>query len=305
MSYLLRQHLARAWQRHWPLQMASVTVMTVVLLLLNLMFLGFTTFNQMVGQWGRGLEMIVYVKENASGASLDLFKQKLEYSGDFDKIEYISKNEATKKFLTALGSESLELMSDPKWTSPIPASFELRLSERIPMAERVPSLQKWAAKIHGIDIIEDVFYGQGWVENFSRFLHSARGAVVIIWVLSLSVGLLIISNCIRLSFLQRQEEIEVLELVGATARFIRMPFLFEGISLGLAASILSLAISFALHSALLGWLGDKLDFWMALQTIAPIQPWYIAANLVTGISFGALGAWNCVRKLNTGWAAVS
>jgi cell division transport system permease protein len=284
--------------------MASVTVMTVVLLLLNFMFLGFSTFNQMIGQWGRGLEMIVYVKEEASLASLEILRQRMEKSGDFEQIHFISKNEATKKFLTALGTESLELMSDPKWNSPIPASFELRLSEKIPMEERVASLQNWAGQFHAIDYIEDVFYGQGWVENFSRFLHSARGIVVLIWVLSLSVGLLIVGNCIRLSFLQRREEIEVLELVGATAGFIRTPFLFEGICIGFAASLLSLALSFALHTILLGWLGHKLDFWMALQQVAPIQPWYIAVNLVTGIAFGALGAWNCVRKLNTGWAAV-
>src|SRR3954468_10313665 len=98
--------------------MASVTVMTVVLLILNLMFLGFTTFNQMVGQWGRGLEMIVYVKEDAPTIGVDKFRSRLQMSGDFDKIEYISKTEATKKFLTALGSESLELLSDPKWRSP-------------------------------------------------------------------------------------------------------------------------------------------------------------------------------------------
>jgi cell division transport system permease protein len=303
-SHMMRQHLFRAWSRHWPLQMASVTVMTVVLLILNFMFLGFSTFNQMVGQWGRGLEMIVYVKEDAPSASLESLRQKIETSGDFDQIQYISKNEATKKFLTSLGGESLELMKDPKWTSPIPASFELRLSEKIPMEDRVGQLQSWAAQIHGLDYVEDVFYGQGWVENFSRFLHSARGAVIALWALSLSVGLLIVSNCIRLSFLQRKEEIEVLELVGATAQFIRMPFLVEGISIGLTASVLSLLLSFVLHSAMLGWLGHKLDFWLALQQIAPMQPWYVIANLLTGVGFGALGAWNCVRKLNTGWAAV-
>src|SRR5580692_1663508 len=153
-TYVMRQHLFRAWKRHWPLQMASVTVMTVVLLILNFMFLGFSTFNQMVGQWGRGLEMIVYVKEEASLASLEVLRQRLEKSGDFEQIHFISKNEATKKFLTALGTESLELMSDPKWNSPIPASFELRLSERIPMEERVSQLQSWAAQMHGIEYVE-------------------------------------------------------------------------------------------------------------------------------------------------------
>jgi len=300
----MRQHLFRAWSRHWPLQMASVTVMSVVLLILNFMFLGLSTFNQTVGQWGRGLEMIVYVKEDASAANLDQLRQRIEKSGVFDQVQFISKNDATKKFLTSLGGESLELMKDPKWTSPIPASFELRLSEKVAMEDRVSQLQHWAAQMHSFDFVEDVFYGQGWVENFSRFLHSARGVVAVLWALSLSVGLLIVGNCIRLSFLQRREEIEVLELVGATARFIRMPFLVEGITIGLAASVFSLLLSFVLHSILLGWLGHKLDFWLALQQIAPMQPWYIFANVLTGVGFGALGAWNCVRKLNTGWAAV-
>lgn len=285
--------------------MASVTVMTVVLLILNLMFLGFSAFNRMVSQWGQGLEMIVYVKEDAASKNVEQLRDKLTGSGDFDEIRFISKNEATKKFLTALGPESLELMRDPKWNSPIPASFELRLAEKIPMQERVASLKNWATQFQAFDFVEDVFYGQGWVENFSRFLHSARGLMILIWGLSLSVGLLIVSNCIRLSFLQRREEIAVLELVGATARFIRIPFLLEGVSIGLLASIFSLGLSFGLHSLLLGYLGQKWDFWLAIQQIPPLQTWYVVVNLLTGVGFGALGAWNCVRKLNTGWAAVS
>ena len=304
MNHAFRQHLARAWRRHWPLQIASVTVMTVVLLLMNFMFLGFSGFNQLVGQWGRGLEMIVYLKEGAADSNLEELRAKAERSGQFDQVVFVSKNDATKKFLTALGGESLSLMSDPKWNSPIPASFELRLSDRIPLEDRVNSLKAWAQQFHGLSFVEDVFYGQGWIENFSRFMRSARGIVFAIWILSLSIGLLIVSNCIRLSFMQRKDEIEVLELVGATSKFIRTPFLIEGLTLGLMASAASLTLSFLIHAGLLGWIGTHLDFWMAIHQLRPLEPWYVAANLLTGLVFGLLGAWNCVRKLNTGWAAV-
>ena len=127
--------------------------------------------------------------------------------------------------------------------------------------------------------------------------------VIFVWGLSLSVGLLIVSNCIRLSFLQRKDEIEVLELVGATPKFIRVPFLIEGLVLGLTASILSILISYGAHSVLLGWLSSKLGFWMAIQEIKPIESWFLIANLILGAGFGVLGAWNCVRKINTGWSA--
>lgn len=302
---MLRQHLFRAYARHWPLQFASISVMTMVLVILNFMFLGFSTFNQLVESWGRGMEMIVYVKEGISAHELAQLKKKIETSGEFEKVQFTSKPEATRKFLEALGPESAELLKDPKWSSPIPASFELQLSSRIPMERRLASLHGWSERLQDLQFVDEVFYGKGWVENFSRFLSGARGLVAWLWVLSLSVGLLIVGNCIRLSFLQRREEIEVLELVGATSRFIRVPFLIEGLILGLTASLLSLALSFGLNSLLLNWASDQMSFWIAMKEIPPLQPWYVAANISSGVMFGVVGAWNCVRKLNTGWSAAA
>ncbi|MGE0529248.1 MAG: cell division protein FtsX [Bdellovibrionales bacterium] len=302
-SNLIRQHLFRAWKKHWPLQLASVTVMTLVLMILNLLFLGYSAFNSTVEHWGQGLEMIVYMRESARPEALEDFRKLAQESENFERIEFTSKEEATRRFLPSLGADSLELLNDPKWKSPLPSSFELKLASRIPMQERVATMQAWSRQFKSLDYVEDVFYGQGWVENFSRFISSARGLVAALWILSLSVGLLIISNCIRLSFLQRRDEIEILELVGATPRFIRTPFHLEGVSLGLVASFLSLILSYILHSALLAWVGPDWSFWLALQHLSPLKWWYIAANVFSGVFFGTLGAWNCVRRLNTGWSA--
>jgi cell division transport system permease protein len=93
--------------------------------------------------------------------------------------------------------------------------------------------------------------------------------------------------------------------VGATSRFIRTPFLLEGAVLGILASILSLVLSYLLHSLFLAWVGDQMSFWVAIRELAPLKGWYIAANLCAGVGFGLLGAWNCVRKLNTGWSAAA
>lgn len=301
----LSQHLFRAWRKHWALQVASVTVMTLVLMMLNLLFLGYSAFNSTIEQWGRGLEMTVYLKDGTPVGVAEKISQQLLESGQFEEIRFTPKAEATKKFLTALGPESLDLLSDPKWSSPIPASVDLRLSDGVGDGNRVELMQTWSAKLRGMEFVEDVFYGQGWVENFSKFLGSARGLVALFWALSMGVGLLIVSNCIRLSFLQRKDEIEVLELVGATSRFIRMPFLLEGFVLGVVASICSLGLSYGMHALLLNWLAGKWNFWLALQSLAPLQGWYVGLNIVSGIAFGTLGAWNCVRRLNTGWSAAA
>lgn len=304
-SRLLRQHLFRAWSRHWPLQAASVTVMTLVLMMLNLLFLGYSAFNGTVAEWGRGLEMIVYLKEGVTPQAVEALKARVRDGGEFDRVEYTSKVDATRKFLSGLGGESLELLSDPKWSSPIPANLELHISDRVAAEHRLEAMRTWSARLRAFDGVEDVFYGQGWIENFSRFVGGARGLLALCWLLGLSVGLLIVGNCIRLSFAQRRDEIGVLELVGATARFIRTPFLLEGVTLGVIASALSLALSFALHSFILAWLGDKWGFWLALGGLAPLPLWGVAINLFTGMGFGLFGAWHCVRRLNTGWSAAA
>jgi cell division transport system permease protein len=301
---IFKRHLIRAWSRHWALQLASITVMSLVLIILNFLFLGFTAFHQTLLQWGNGMEMIVYLKGDVDAVQADQLREKIHRSGDFSKVEFVSKGDATKKFLTSLGSDSLALMDDPKWSSPIPASFELHLSDQVPLAKRLPAMQTWSSELKTLGFVEDVFYGQGWIENFSRFLQSVRGLVAVLWILSLSVGLLIVSNCIRLSFMQRYDEIAILELVGATSTFIRLPFIFEGFVLGAMASMISLGISYGIHSMALVWLSQNWSFWGAFNLLSPLATWHIAANIATGMAFGMLGSWNCMRKLNSGWAAV-
>lgn len=303
MRGLIGQHLMRAWERHGALQVASISVMTLVLMILNLFLFANSAFNLTLDHWGRGLEMIVYLKEGQTAAAIDRLRAQIEDSRQFDEMHFTDKKEATKKFLTALGPDSLVLLQDPRWQSPIPASFELRLSDKVAAEARLKTLQRWGEDFKGNQAVEDVFYGQGWIENFAKFMSSVRGAGAVLWLLTVSVGLLIVSNCIRLSFLQRREEIEILELVGATSRFIRVPFLLEGLTIGLIASILSLGLSWAFHAFLLAWVSQQWSFWGALQGATPLPASTVIVNLISGLAFGYLGSWNCLRGLNTGWAA--
>lgn len=303
MNGLSAQHVRRAWRQHWALQLATVIVMTMILVLFNLLSVSVRGANQLLFQWGQGMEMVVYLKDTATEADLGSLREKLESSKKFESVSYTSKKSATETFLSSLGKDSSSLLKDPKWSSPIPASLEARLDQGLGIQARVGEFQKWAEELKKFSFVDDVFYGQGWIENFSRFLSQSRILIGAVWLLCLAVGLLIVGNCIRLSFLRRKEEIEVLELVGATARFIRTPFVVEGIFLGLIASIISILISYILHSLVLHYLKSEWAFWSQWNELRPMEFWMILVNLTLGVSFGALGAWLCVRKLNTGWSA--
>jgi cell division transport system permease protein len=301
---LSRQHIQRVWKQHWALQLATVTVMTAVLMLFNLLAAGVQGAERLMYSWGQGLEMVVYVKDTATPEETAAVQKELEASRKFSQVHFTSKQDATEAFMKTLGKDSVALVKDPQWRSPLPASFEAKLNESFAAESALEELKSWSTALTQMNGVDDVFYGQGWIENFSHFFRQAKIAVIGVWALALLIGLLIVGNCIRLSFLRRKEEIEVLELVGATSRFIRKPFVLEGMFLGVVASVISLGLSFGLHAVTLTYFKTNWTFWSEWSSIRPMEPWMIGMNLLLGIGFGAVGAWLCVRKLNTGWSAV-
>lgn len=299
----LRQHIKRVWAQHWPLQLATVTVMTLVLMLFNLLAAGVHGAESLLANWGQGLELVVYIKDSSSTQDIETLKGHLQKSAQIESLRFVSKKAATEEFIKSLGKDSFPLLSDPKWNSPIPASFEAKIKSTMTGEASLGELKDWSASLKTMSMVEDVFYGQGWIENFSRFVTQSRMVVMGIWLLSLLIGLLIVGNCIRLSFLKRKDEIEVLELVGATTSFVRAPFIAEGIFLGIVSSAISIVLSFALHALVLKYLQTQWTFWTEWQSLNPLELWMLALNLILGVGFGAIGAWICVRKLNTGWSA--
>jgi cell division transport system permease protein len=168
---------------------------------------------------------------------------------------------------------------------------------------KVEMLKGLAQEMMKNSSVDDVSYGQGWIENWAGFMTSVQlfsGGAVALTVL---LGLFVIGNSIRVSLSQRRDEIEIMELVGATSRWIRVPFIIEGAFLGFVASIASYAIGSTLQTFAVDYLRGSLSFWSVFQGLHPLN--FIGWSIVTciGMLFGAIGAYVCVRNLNSGWAA--
>jgi cell division transport system permease protein len=99
-----------------------------------------------------------------------------------------------------------------------------------------------ANRLRAIPEIEDLQYGEEWVDRFSAVVQLARwGAGVIGGTLGVAV-ILIILNTIRLTLYARREEIEIMKLVGASNWFVKVPFLLEGMLQGVLGSSLAVGL---------------------------------------------------------------
>ena len=161
---------------------------------------------------------------------------------------------------------------DDVWEAGIlPASIEVRLRE----GHRDPeSVRAIARRLEAYDFIDDIRYGEEWVERLHRLRNVATAVAISLGLTFALVAVIIIGSTIRMAVLARSREIHIMRLVGATNGFIRAPFLIEGFLKGLAGGILALVLT-----------------WVTFQFVGQYvaQATYFEAGLVVlGIAGGAM-----------------
>ena len=122
----------------------------------------------------------------------------------------------------------------------LPASIEVRLKPGFRDPETVRQVAK---RLENYDFIDDVRFGEEWVENLYRLRNIATGAGLALGVTFALVAVIIIGSTIRMAVLARSREIAIMRLVGATDGFIRLPFLIEGAIKGTLGGLLALVLT--------------------------------------------------------------
>ncbi|NCN95526.1 MAG: FtsX-like permease family protein [Bdellovibrionales bacterium] len=297
-SYTLN-HLKKSISEHSATFLATLFSMSVVLSCLSLLLLARQNLISMAEKWGQDSEITAYIDDDLDQKSQLNLKEKIESLEGVEAASYVSKSEAAKKFLARMGHLSPNfLQSDKADENPLPATFDIKMRADISLGDRLGVLKATSEKISSYVGVTEVTFGQGWMETWGKFIQKFNFATLASIGFVLVLGLLIIGNATRVSMERRLEEIEVLELVGATRAWIRKPFLIEGALLGLASAVLSLFISSFLNRAVLGYFSDAGWIWMSDSSLE--LSWLSAlVILLTGLFFGLLGSYFCVRKINS------
>jgi cell division transport system permease protein len=232
---LLRQALLHIWRTPFVSTVTVVTVAVVFLLLGMFALLGYN-LALMADRLGSGLEMSVFLKDDATDEQRAAIAETLRASPLVAEVREVSRAEALERFRRSLGAQSAVLQGLGE--DLLPASFEVRLTQDGRDPEALAPLASGLANQPGV---EELQYGQAWLDQFASFLRLARMVAGVVAALIVFSTLVIVSNTIRLSVYARQEEILILKLMGATDRFVKAPFYLEGVLLGTLGSTLGTA----------------------------------------------------------------
>lgn len=129
----------------------------------------------------------------------------------------------------------------------LPASLEIRLKPGFRDPETVHAV---AQRIQTYRFVDDVRYGEDWVQKLYDIRNVAGAAGVILGIAFAAVAVIIIGSTIRMAVLAREREISIMRLVGATDGFVRRPFLIDGFLKGVIGGILALLLAWLAHAAI-------------------------------------------------------
>jgi len=153
----------------------------------------------------------------------------------------------------------------------LPGSIEVRLK---PGMRDPATVKKVAERVKTYSFVDDVRYGEEWIEKLYRLRNIAGIAGLVLGFAFAIVSVIIIGATIRMAVLARSREISIMRLVGATDSYIRRPFLVEGFVKGVTGGLLAL---------LLTWVAQTLISRYVIETV-----FFTAQVAVLGLLFGAL-----------------
>jgi cell division transport system permease protein len=158
------------------------------------------------------------------------------------QVSYVTPEQALARARTELGE-----FSDVFESAFLPASMDIRLR---PGFRDPATVRSVAARVGTYEFVDDVRYGQDWVQKLYDLRNVATAAGTGLGIAFFAVAIIIIGATIRTAVLARSREIWIMRLVGATDGFVRAPFLIEGFIKGVLGGTLALLLTWLAHRAI-------------------------------------------------------
>ncbi len=141
------------------------------------------------------------------------------------------------------------------------------------------------------------------MQNYAGFVSGLGKMALGLVIILLSASIFVVGTSVKTSIATRREEIEILELVGATPWRIRLPYVVEGVVTGLASSVLAVISTFLVFSFIRDAMSAQSIFLTVKTHLQFLNGFNIFLFILAGTAFGGFSAYFFVRKLNHGWLA--
>lgn len=284
----LRDSFISIWRNRW-MSLASVGAVTVTLLLVGVFVALILNVNKIASDFEKDVEVKVLIDTTMKETKALALAQKVKKLPDVAEVRYSSKEDELQKVVDDFG-EDLSLVDQE---NPLHNVLYVKATEP----------QKTADVARQIDALKgtsEVLYGKGKIDKFFQMVDTTRTIGLVFIVALVLMAVFLISNTIKLTIAARQHEIEIMKLVGATNNYVRVPFMLEGMWLGLFGAVLPIIAVAAGYMSLY----ERLSPIVQNEVFSFLEPTNFLLRLsvillAMGVVIGIFGSAMSIRKYLT------
>ena len=262
---------ARSILTHGFMSFASICMIVACLLIMGSFSLVALNLNNMLSDLEQENEFLAYIDENLTEEEARALQTQIEQVPNVSSVTFVSREEAREDFL--------EEMDDSDVLDDLPEDV-LRHRYSIHVVD-IQQLQQTVEQVKEISGVAKVTAAVEVAQGFVTVRNVASGVAIILVIILLTISVFIIANTIKLATFYRREEIAIMKMCGATNAFVRWPFIFEGLILGLLGAVIAFFLQWGLYALISRAIGGSDTI-----NLITLVPYTHLAGIVLGIFAG-------------------
>lgn len=295
---IFRSGVVSFW-RNGVVSLSSAFVMIITLFVIgSLIFLG-AVLNASLTQLKNKVDVNVYFTTEASEQSVKELQRSVKALPEVASTQYISRDEALERFRERHEDDQVTLQAlEELDTNPLGANLRITATDPSHYERIANFIEQNAPVAEGQSVVDKVnFYqNRAAIEKLSAIIDSAERMGLALIVILAVISFLITFNTTRLAIYTARDEITVMRLVGASASYIRGPFVIEGVMTGVVAGLITLAVFYPITY----WLGPVTENFFGNINIFSYYITHFAQIfaliLGAGVVLGGLSSYLAVRR---------
>ncbi len=278
--------------RNFSLSLASISCITITLIVVAISIILSFNVNKFTELIEGDVTIVAFIDNEQSEDDINNIEKQILALDNINKknVKFRDKMDISEEMMKS-SSTFKDIMSG--WTkdeSPIQNTYQIKV-------DNIEKIGKTATEIEKIDGITNVKYGEGMVEQLVSVFAAVRKVCIFLVIALIIVTAFLIANTIKITIFSRKREIEIMRLVGASNTNIKIPFVMEGLFLGLLGSVIPVVITIVGYQKLYNHFHGQL-FTAFIKLVHP-YPFVIYISgllIVIGMVVGMFGSWRAVRK---------
>lgn len=272
---------------------ASIATMAACIFMFGIFYSLIINVQYIVEKAEEGVAIVVFLEEDVTEKQLQNIEKKLSAREEVLEVKYVSADEAWEEFQKDYFGENSDAAAGFE-ENPLANSdnFEVYMKD----VEKQAELVEYAEGLKGVRKVNKSEQVADALTNVNVLIAYVSGAIILVL---LAVAIFLISNTVAMGITIRKEEIAIMKYIGAKDSFVRAPFIFEGVLIGIFGAAVPLVVLYFAYEKAINYILTKFSILNTLLEFLPVSTVYktlLPVGLALGVGIGFAGSFLTIRK---------